>query len=105
MAYEQALAALADPTRRNVFETLRHSPRTVAEIAATQKVSRPAISQHLKVLHGAGLVSVKPHGTRRYYAIRREGLVDLRTYIDGFWTDVLSAYAAEVAKQMGAEND
>jgi len=105
MAYEQALTALADPTRRNVFETLRHAPRTVAEIAATQKVSRPAISQHLKVLHGAGLVSVKPRGTRRYYAIRREGLADLRDYIDGFWTDILSAYAAEVARQVGAHDD
>lgn len=101
MTYGTVLTALSDPTRRNVFESLRHAPRTVAEIASNQNVSRPAISQHLKVLHQAGLVSVRPVGTRRYYALRREGLADLRTYIDGFWTDILSAYAVEVEKQVG----
>jgi len=101
MTYENSLQALADPTRRNIFETLRFSPRTVVEIANLQPVSRPAVSQHLKVLQGAGLVSVKQNGTRRYYSIRRQGLSELRKYIDGFWDDVLTAYAIEVEKQTG----
>jgi len=85
MTYEMALVALADPTRRRIFEGLRASPRTVSEIAARQPVSRPAVSQHLKVLQEAELVTVERRGTRRIYSIRREGLSALRDYLDGFW--------------------
>ena len=96
MTYDTAITALADPRRRAIFETLRRQPRTVREIADTQPVSRPAVSQHLKVLQGAGLVTVRPEGTRRYYGVRREGLADLRAWIDGFWDDVLESFAKEV---------
>ena len=71
----------------------------VAEIARLQPVSRPAVSQHLKALEQAGLVTVEAQGTRRYYGVRREGLADLRKWIDGFWGDVLDSFAAEVNKQ------
>lgn len=104
MTYEMALAALADPSRRNIFEALRACPRTVSDIAGEQPISRPAVSQHLKVLQNAGLVEVYPKGTARYYGIRRAGLADLRNYLDGFWDDVLEAYAAEVDRQMGEKN-
>lgn len=69
---------------------------TVRELADLQPVSRPAVSQHLKVLETAGLVSVEAQGKRRIYALRREGLEDLRTYLDGFWSDVLGAFVAEI---------
>jgi len=97
MTYEQALTALADPTRRHIFEALKDSPKTVGELALSQPVSRPAVSQHLKVLQSAQLVTVRPEGNRRFYAIKREGLEELRAYLDGFWSDVLSAYSAEIA--------
>lgn len=96
MAYTEALAALADPTRRSVFETLRGAPLSVGEIASTQGVSRPAVSQHLKVLETAGLVAAEPRGTRRFYRIRRDGLAELRAWLDGFWSDVLNDFAAAV---------
>lgn len=104
MTYEAALTALADPTRRHIFETLRASPRSVAEIAAHQPVSRPAVSQHLKVLEEAGMVRAQAKGTRRIYSIRREGLADLRAYVDSFWDDILTAFADEVENQMGKED-
>ena len=91
MAYAEVLSALADPTRRRIFESLRDRPKSVGELAATQPVSRPAVSQHLKVLESASLVSVRPQGNRRLYLIRRDGLEELRSYIDGFRSDVLSA--------------
>ena len=72
-------------------------------IAACQPVSRPAVSQHLRVLHDAGLVSVRAQGTRRFYLLRRDGLESLRRYVDGYWTDVLGAYAAEVERQVGSK--
>jgi DNA-binding transcriptional ArsR family regulator len=100
MAYAQVLTALADPTRRQILEMLRDRPRTVGELAAGQPVSRPAVSQHLKVLEAAHLVSVTPHGNRRLYLVRRDGLAELRQYLDGFWSDVLSAYSAAVSRQM-----
>ncbi len=99
---------MSDPTRRKVLENLKGKPRTVAEIAAKMPVSRPAVSQHLKVLQDAGLVSVEAKGTRRYYSLRREGLDLLRTYLDGFWEDVVASYATRVLsrkKQGEAEND
>ncbi|MHA1555053.1 MAG: ArsR/SmtB family transcription factor [Alphaproteobacteria bacterium] len=100
MAYAEVLTALADPTRRQIFEALRTQPRTVGELARDQPVSRPAVSQHRKVLESARLVSVEPQGTRRLYLIRREGLEDLRRYVESFWSDVLSAYGAEIARQV-----
>ncbi len=100
MAYAEVLTALADPTRRHIFEALRARPRTVGELAKRQPVSRPAVSQHLKALEAARLVSVEPHGNRRVYIIRRDGLDDLRQYLDTFWSDVLSAYSAEFARRV-----
>ena len=82
MAYQQIFAALADPTRRQVFGSLRDGSKTVGDLSRTQPVSRPAVSQHLKVLQQAGLVNVRPHGTRRYYSVRQEGLADLRTRVE-----------------------
>jgi DNA-binding transcriptional ArsR family regulator len=100
MPYAETFTALADPTRRHIFEALREQPKTVGELAAGQPVSRPAVSQHLKVLESAKLVSVEPRGNRRLYSIRREGLDDLRQYLEGFWSDFLFAYGAEIARQV-----
>ena len=99
MAYAEVLSALADPTRRAILEALRDQPMTVGELAARQPVSRPAVSQHLKVLEGARLVSVRPQGNRRVYLIKRDGLDELRHYLDSFWSDVLSAYGAEIGRR------
>ena len=104
MAYQEVLTALADPTRRNILESLREDARTVGQIASDQPVSRPAVSQHLKVLQDAGLVHVKTTGTRRFYSVRREGLAELRTYLDRYWSDVLSAYGAEIERRLGDSN-
>jgi DNA-binding transcriptional ArsR family regulator len=100
MAYSDVFAALADPTRRHIFEALRERPKTVGELAAGQPVSRPAVSQHLKVLESARLVSVEPQGNRRVYSIKRDGLNDLRRYLESFWSDALSAYGAEIARRL-----
>jgi DNA-binding transcriptional ArsR family regulator len=98
MAYQDALAALADPTRRRVFERLRSGPKPVGAIAAGLSVSRPAVSQHLKVLKEAGLVREEPEGTRRIYHIDPKGLGPLRAWLDRFWDEALEAFRAEVAK-------
>jgi DNA-binding transcriptional ArsR family regulator len=96
MAYEAALAALADPTRREVFEHLRAGPRAVGEIASDMPVSRPAVSQHLKVLKLAGLVADRAEGTRRVYYIDPNGLGALRKWLDQFWDQALAAFQAEI---------
>jgi DNA-binding transcriptional ArsR family regulator len=103
MAYADVFSALADPTRRHIFEGLRGQPKTVGELAAGQPVSRPAVSQHLKVLKSAGLVRVEPQGKRRLYAIKREGLHDVRQYLESFWSDAVDAYAVEVVRRMKDE--
>ena len=103
MTYIESLVALADPTRRAIFESLRDRPRTVGELAAKQPVSRPAVSQHLRVLENARLVRVDAQGSRRLYSIRREGLEELKQYLDGFWSDALSAYAAEITRRKKGE--
>ena len=103
MTYVESLVALADPTRRAIFESLRDRPRTVGELAAKQPVSRPAVSQHLRVLENARLVRVDPQGSRRLYSIRRDGLEELRQYLDGFWSDALTAYAAEITRRKKRE--
>ena len=100
MAYAEVLTALADPTRRHVLEALRKRPRTVTELATDQPVSRPAVSQHLKVLEQARLVRVEPRGNRRVYSVRRDGLDELRRYLERFWSDVLDAYSAEIARRI-----
>ncbi len=100
MAYAEVFTALADPTRRNILEALRDRPKTVGELAKGQTVSRPAVSQHLKVLQSAKLVSVQPKGNRRLYSVKRDGLDDLRMYLESFWSDVLSSYGAEIARRM-----
>ena len=98
MAYESALAALADPTRREVFEHLRSGPRAVGEIANDMPVSRPAVSQHLKVLKLAGLVADRAEGTRRVYYIDPHGLGALRKWLDQFWDEALAAFQAEIER-------
>jgi DNA-binding transcriptional ArsR family regulator len=87
-------SALADPTRRTILERLRSGPLSVVEIARGLPVSRPAVSQHLRVLAGAGLVSVERRGTRRLYRLDPQGLAALRDYLDRFWTDALAAFKA-----------
>ena len=99
MTYTNSLTALADPTRRQVFEIVAANPGPVGQIAERLPVTRPAVSQHLKVLTDAGLVQSEPLGNQRIYAIRREGLKDLRDYLDRFWTDVLSNFADEANKK------
>jgi DNA-binding transcriptional ArsR family regulator len=90
MTYATALAVLADPTRRAVFEALRAGPASVGEIAADLPVSRPAVSQHLKVLKAAGLVTDRAEGARRVYRLDPQGLGELRRWIDQFGDDALS---------------
>ncbi len=92
MSYSRALFVLADPTRRTIFERLRAGPSSVGALAAQIPVSRPAVSQHLKALKSAGLVNEQPQGTRRLYAIRREGLVDLRLWLDSFRDEAFSGF-------------
>jgi DNA-binding transcriptional ArsR family regulator len=98
MTYIDALSALADPTRRTVFERLRAGPLAVNALAAGLPVSRPAVSQHLKALKEAGLVEERSEGARRIYSIRREGLKGLRDWLDSFWDDALEAFKAETEK-------
>jgi DNA-binding transcriptional ArsR family regulator len=88
-----AFTALADPTRREIFERIAERPRAVGELAEELPVSRPAVSQHLKVLSEAGLVTAHADGTRRIYALDPQGLAGLREYLDGFWQRSLSAFA------------
>lgn len=92
MTYQDAFTALADPTRRAVFEALRDGPRPVGDIAASLPVSRPAVSQHLKVLKQAGLVTDEADGTRRMYRMDERGLVELHTYIERLWDDALGRF-------------
>ena len=97
MAYgTEALAALSDSTRQEILEKLRAGPRAVGEIAAGMPISRPAVSQHLKVLKDSGLVAETRRGTRHYFAIAPDGIGDLRAYLDGLWSDALAAFARHV---------
>ena len=89
---ERALDALGDPTRRLVFKRLRAGTRSVTEIAEGLNVSRPAVSQHLKVLKSAGLAAVRIEGTRRLYAIDMRGVEAVRNWLDGFWDQALGAF-------------
>jgi DNA-binding transcriptional ArsR family regulator len=98
-AYEQAVTALADPTRRAVFERLRAGPAAVGELADGLPVSRPAVSQHLKVLKGAGLVADEREGTRRLYRIEPAGLAALRDYVNSFWDEALAGFKAAAERR------
>ena len=93
MTYEDAITALADPTRRVIIERLRAGPLAVGAIADGMTISRPAVSQHLRVLSDAGLLHVTPAGNRRLYAIAPEGVDELRRYLDTLWDDAFSAFA------------
>jgi DNA-binding transcriptional ArsR family regulator len=97
------LAALADPTRRRVFERLKSGPQSVGAIARRMPVSRPAVSQHLKVLKEAGLVADRPEGTRRVYYIDPNGLGALRRWLDQFWDEALMAFQAEADVTKGKD--
>src|SRR5919201_4461024 len=94
MAYAGAMEALGDPTRRGIFERLREGPLAVGEIAQGLPVSRPAVSQHLRVLKKAGLVTERKDGTRRLYRVDPNGVAAIRDYFDQFWTEALAAYEA-----------
>jgi DNA-binding transcriptional ArsR family regulator len=99
MTYASALTALADPTRRRIFEQLARRPRSVGELARRFPISRPAVSQHLQVLKGAGLVTDRAEGARRVYAIDPAGLGPIRAWLDRFWERQLDAFRREVEKQ------
>jgi DNA-binding transcriptional ArsR family regulator len=105
MANQPAFAALADPTRRQVFERLAGGPRSVGDLADGLPVSRPAVSQHLKVLKAAGLVIDRPEGARRVYQIDPQGLGQIRAWLDRFWDQALEAFKAEAEKPDDNEED
>jgi DNA-binding transcriptional ArsR family regulator len=90
VSYETALSALSDPTRRKVFERVIAAPRSVGEIALGLPISRPAVSQHLRVLKDAGLVAEQRAGTRRIYSADPKALGELRAYVDTMWRDALA---------------
>jgi DNA-binding transcriptional ArsR family regulator len=104
-AYGDVLSALADPTRRQVFELLRRGPRPVGELAGELPVSRPAVSQHLKVLKDAGLVREERDGTRRLYAPNGDGLTALRDYLDGYWDEALAAFKTAAEEPTEGDDD
>jgi DNA-binding transcriptional ArsR family regulator len=93
--YEEAMNALGDPTRRRIFERLAAGPKAVGELARGLPVSRPAVSQHLRVLKTAGLVSERPEGTRRVYRVDPGGIVALRAYFEDFWDRALAYFQTE----------
>ena len=90
--YQNGFSALADPTRRAVFERLARRPRPVGELADGLPVSRPAVSQHLRVLRDAGLVRDQRVGSRRLYRVDPDGVAGMRAYLDRFWSDALAAF-------------
>lgn len=104
MTYANAFAALADPTRRTVFERLKSGPKPVGVIASGMTVSRPAVSQHLKVLKEAGLVGDRAEGTRRVYYIDPHALGALRAWLDQFWDEALTAFQAEAEQSSNPQS-
>lgn len=105
-SYQTVLEALADPTRRGIVELLAQRPMTVGELAGMVPVTRPAVSQHLKVLLEAGLVTYRPRGTANVYRLEGAGFEALRQWLDGFWQTVLDAFEAHADDQTasGKEN-
>jgi DNA-binding transcriptional ArsR family regulator len=100
---ERVLDALGDPTRRVVLKRLRRGDRSVREIADGMEVSRPAVSQHLKVLKAAGLVAVRTDGARRLYGVDPSGIEALRNWLDGFWDETLMAFQQAAEREAGKE--
>jgi len=100
---ERALDALGDPTRRAVFKRLRRGNRSVRQIADGMEVSRPAVSQHLKVLKSAGLIVVRVDGARRLYGIDQDGIEALRNWLDGFWDETLAAFKQAAEQENRSE--
>ncbi len=98
-AYGTVLEALADSTRRQVFERLRRGPLPVGELTAGLDVSRPAVSQHLKTLLDSGLVTVEQVGTRRYYSIAPDGLAELRAWVESFWDEPLVRFKESAERE------
>jgi DNA-binding transcriptional ArsR family regulator len=96
---DHPLNALGDPTRRQVFELLRDGPRSVGELAAELPVSRPAVSQHLRILESAGLVTHRRNGTRHLYELDANGVVALRTWVDAFWDEALARFKEAVERK------
>jgi DNA-binding transcriptional ArsR family regulator len=103
MGYAMTIEALADATRRRLFERMAQGPLSVGELAAGMPVSRPAVSQHLGVLKRARLVTERREGTKRLHRIDPRGLESLRTYLDRFWDEVLAAYAKAAAAKAKEE--
>jgi DNA-binding transcriptional ArsR family regulator len=101
-AHATVLDALGDPTRRSIFEHVSERPRAVGELAALLPVSRPAVSQHLKVLKDAGLVTDRRDGTRRIYQLDLTGIEELRSYLDRFWNRALASFKETVENPEGA---
>ena len=99
MAYVHPMDVLGDPTRRRIFERLREGPLAVGELASELPVSRPAVSQHLRVLREAGLVADRKAGTRRLYELSPDGLVALRDWFDTFWSEALARFKAEAERE------
>ena len=99
MSIETAFTALADPSRRRVFERLRGGPASVGDLAHGMPISRPAVSQHLKVLREAGLVVSEAHGTRRVYTLDPRGIAALREWLDRFWDEALAAFKIEADRK------
>jgi DNA-binding transcriptional ArsR family regulator len=100
---ERVLNALGDPTRQAVFKRLRRGNRSVQEIADGMEVSRPAVSQHLKILKAARLVLVRTEGTRRLYGVDPQGFEALRNWLDGFWDETLMAFKQEAEREATKE--
>jgi DNA-binding transcriptional ArsR family regulator len=105
MTYRQTLAALSDPTRRAVFERVVKAPRSVSEIARGLPISRPAVSQHLRVLRDAGLVQERRDGTKRIYSAEAKALGELRAYVEEMWRAALGKFAASASKADGKGSD
>ena len=99
MAYPSPLDSLADPTRRAVLESLRGGARSVGDIASGLPVSRPAVSQHLRVLKDAGLVRDTKAGAKRLYELDLDGIARLRSYVEGFWDEALARYGQVVENE------
>lgn len=100
-----ALTALADPTRRSLFERLRKGPCSVGELTKEVPVSQPAVSQHLRVLREARLVKMRKAGNQRIYSLNPEGLFELRQFVEELWDDVLGAFAEAAEKEQQEKND
>ena len=98
----RALTALGDPTRRAVFECLARGPRAVGQLASELPVSRPAVSQHLRVLKEAGLVADRPDGTRRIYQIEPQGVLAIHAYLNQMWEQALASFQAAAVRASAA---